>query len=74
MDSNFADQFKSRCPYCRGTSTPRDMTVRNRERTIKFVCDTCQRVWISGDDLPSAPRMGTATVGATGRPERKPAL
>lgn len=73
MDSNFADQFRSRCPYCRGTRTPRDMTVRNWERTIKFVCDTCQRVWISGD-LPSAPRMGTATVSATGRPERKPAL
>ena len=70
MDSNFADQFKSRCPYCRGTRTPRDMTVRNRERTIQFVCDTCQRVWISGDP-PSAPRMSTATLSATA-PERRP--
>ena len=72
MESNFADQFKSRCPYCRGTRTPRDMTVRNRERTIEFVCDTCQRVWISGD-LPSAPRMSAATVIATAA-ERRPRL
>ena len=71
MDSNFADQFKSRCPYCRGTRTPRDITVPNGERTIKFVCDTCQRVWVSGD-LPSAPRMRTA-VSATA-PERMPRL
>ena len=71
MDSNFAAQFKSRCPYCRGTRTPRDMPVPNGERTIKFVCDTCQRVWVSGY-LPSAPRMRTA-VSATA-PERMPRL
>ena len=46
MDWNSAAQFKSRCPYCRGTRTPRDMPVPNGERTIKFVCDTCQRVWV----------------------------
>jgi len=71
MDSNFAAKFKSRCPYCRGTRTPRDITAPNGERTIKFVCDTCQRVWVSGD-LPSAPRMRTA-VSATA-PERMPRL
>jgi transposase-like protein len=68
MESNFADQFESRCPYCRGTRTPREMTVSNRER--EFVCDTCERVWVSGD-LPSAPRMRTA-VNATVREERRP--
>jgi transposase-like protein len=67
MDANFADLFQSRCPFCRGTRTPRDMTVRDRERTIKFVCDACQRVWVSGD-LPSAPRMRTAVSDTAARP------
>jgi len=32
------------------------MTIRDWERTIRFVCDTCLRVWISGDAPPTPER------------------
>ena len=56
MESKFDDRFSSQCPYCQGTGTPQEMTIRDWERTIRFVCDTCLRVWISGDAPPTPER------------------
>jgi hypothetical protein len=58
----FDQQISPQCPYCQGTGIPHDMTVRDRERTIKFVCQTCERVWVYGDP-PSAPNEYSSPTG-----------
>jgi len=65
MESKFDDQFSSQCPYCEGTGTPQEMTVRDYERTIRFVCGSCLRTWIVGEP-GSAPRMVSPPSRADG--------
>ena len=33
------------CPYCRGNAVPVEVTIQSGERTLKYVCSTCQKTW-----------------------------
>ena len=33
------------CPYCRGSAAPIEVTMQSGERTLRYVCSTCQMTW-----------------------------
>jgi DNA-directed RNA polymerase subunit RPC12/RpoP len=46
-------EFTLRCPYCRGKAAPVEVTMESRERTLKYVCSTCQKTWtVTHHELP----------------------
>ena len=38
-------EFTLACPYCRGSAAPIEVTMQSGERTLSYVCSTCQKTW-----------------------------
>ena len=38
-------EFALACPYCRTSAAPIEETVQSGERTLRYVCSTCQKTW-----------------------------
>ena len=48
--------FTLSCPYCRGSAAPVEVTMQRGERTLKYVCSTCQKTWtVTNHELEIAP-------------------
>jgi hypothetical protein len=46
-------EFTLACPYCRGNAVPVEVTMQGGERTLKYVCGTCQKTWtVTNHELP----------------------
>jgi transposase-like protein len=44
-------QYRPACPFCRGQGTANEMTMRNYQRTITYVCTTCTKTWTTTDQV-----------------------
>jgi len=41
------------CPDCRGTVVPVEVTMQSGERTLKYVCNNCQKTWtVTNHEFP----------------------
>ena len=45
-------QFSPKCPHCRGSGAPNEVIMQDQQRTITYVCSTCQKSWATTDRVP----------------------
>jgi transposase-like protein len=46
-------EFTLLCPYCRESAVPVEVTMQSGERTLKYVCSTCQKTWtVTNHEFP----------------------
>jgi hypothetical protein len=45
-------QYQPACPFCRGQGAANEVTMRNYQRTITYVCSTYMKTWTATDQLP----------------------
>jgi len=51
MNSHADVRYKPACPFCRGQGAANEMTMRNYQRTITYVCSTCMKTWTATDQV-----------------------
>jgi transposase-like protein len=44
--------YRPACPFCRGQGAANEVTMRNYQRTITYVCSTCMKTWTATDHVP----------------------
>ena len=52
MNSQPDVQYNPACPFCRGQGAANEMTMRNYQRTITYVCSICMKTWTATDQVP----------------------
>ena len=53
MHSETEPEFALACPYCRASAAPIEVTTQNGERTLRYVCSTCQKTWTVTTPTPA---------------------
>ena len=55
MDSQSGSQFTPPCPFCgHGAGRVKEVTLQHYERTVTFVCRSCDQTWTATDHVQSA--------------------
>jgi len=52
MKSHSDVLYRPACPFCRGQGAANEVTMRNYQRTITYVCSTCMKTWTATDHVP----------------------
>jgi hypothetical protein len=52
MNSHTDVLYRPACPFCRGQGAANEVTMRNYQRTITYVCSTCMKTWTATDHVP----------------------
>ena len=52
MSSRADVHYKPACPFCRGQGAANEVTMRNYQRTITYVCRTCMKTWTATEKVP----------------------